>query len=444
MRTAALTRFSAGAVGAYASLGFVTKALTLPLISYLPPAFAQATGMSLATLGVVFMVARLWDIIMDPIAGVLIDRFDPPLGSRKFWLLAALPLMLATIPPLFAPKMFGLGGPSGVVLTVGLLLVFYFGWTLLSVAQYAWPTDLTDDDRLRTRLIGWREWAGALGMISIILAPTVMEHAKSAPLQRQVMTMGAFAFLTLPVAVLWAVFALPRAVRGDPRSADLFTAFRLFGRSRSLRGVLTADLLSGAGFAVSSATSFFIFSDVLGLGPRFSTLMFAFFVGMIVGVPLMTMVSLRVGARAGFILAMSGAAVSVLSLALVQHGSLPPALAAQFALGICTGGYQVNLNTMMVGVATEDHRRRGTDHSGSHFALLALTNKLGYAFAIGIVYPVLQFVGFHSGATLTPELKAGLLVTGLGLPTLLLASAAISTVVRLYNTAGTAPAGLAS
>lgn len=430
MKAQSAIPLSVGAIAAYASLGFVTKALTLPLISYLPPAFAEATGMSLATLGVVFMIARLWDIVMDPVAGYLIDRFDPPLGPRKFWLLVALPLMLATIPPLFAPKLFGLGGAFGLEASIGLLLVFYFGWTLLSVAQYAWPVDLAPDGGARTRLIGWREWAGVLGMIAIVVTPTVMEHAKGAPLQRQVMTMGAFAFVTLPAAITWAVLRLPAAVRGGQRSADLFSAFRLVGHSRSLRSVLAADLLSGAGFAVSSATSFFIFSDVLGLGARFSTLMFAFFAGMVAGVPLMMGLSLRIGARGGFMLAMAGAASSVLSLWLVPHGALLPALAAQIALGICTGGYQLNLNSLMVGVATEDEDRTGVDTSGAHFALLALTNKLGYAFAIGVAYPALQFVGFRAAAPLTGGVRAALLCVGLGLTALLLALAAIVTLAQ--------------
>jgi Na+/melibiose symporter-like transporter len=425
VKTKAAIPLSVGAIAAYASLGFATKALTLPLLSYLPPAFAQATGMSLATLGVVFMIARLWDIVMDPVAGFLIDRFDPPLGPRKFWLLVALPLMLATIPPLFAPKLFGLGGAFGLPASVGLLLVFYFGWTLLSVAQYAWPVDLAQDGRARTQLIGWREWAGVLGMIAIVATPTLMEHARGAELQRQVMTMGAFAFVTLPVAVLWAISMLPAAVPNRLRSADVFAAFRLVGRSRLVRGVLAADLLSGAGFAVSSATSFFIFSDVLGLGARFSTLMFAFFAGMVAGVPLMMALSLRIGARRGFILAMAGAAMSVLSLWLVPHGALFPALAAQIALGVFTGGYQLNLNSLMVDVATQDHERTGGDASGAHFALLALTNKLGYAFAIGVAYPALQVLGFRADGTLTVGVRVALLAVGLGLTALLLAAAGV-------------------
>jgi Na+/melibiose symporter-like transporter len=109
---------------------------------------------------------------------------------------------------------------------------------------------------------------------------------------------------------------------------------------------------------------------------------------------------------------------------------LLPALAAQIALGICTGGYQLNLNSLMVGVATEDEDRTGVDTSGAHFALLALTNKLGYAFAIGVAYPALQFVGFRAAAPLTGGVRAALLCVGLGLTALLLALAAIVTLAQ--------------
>lgn len=417
---------SPGQMAAYASLGFVAKALTLPLISYLPPAFAQTTGLSLATLGVVFMIARLSDIVMDPVAGLLLDRFNPPLGPRKFWLALALPLMLLSIPPLFAPAWFGLHGAVGLIWIAGLLLIFYFGWTLLSVAQYAWPIDLAPEPAAKIRLVGWREWAGVLGMIAIVLTPALMEHGRGAPLRQQVVAMGVFAFATLPAAVLWAVFALP-STRRLSHSADAFAAFRLIGRSSALRNVLAADLLSGAGFAVISATSFFVFSDVLGVGGRFSTLMFAFFAGMVLGVPLMMGLSLRIGARRGFVVAMIAAAACVLSLGLVPHGALLPALAIQILIGLWTGGYQLNLNVLMAAVAAEDRERRGVDSSGSHFALLALTNKLGYAFAIGMAYPGLQLLGFRTGRPTGPAATFAVLSVGLGLSALLLAAAGLVT-----------------
>jgi Na+/melibiose symporter-like transporter len=145
-----------GTIVRYAAIGFVTKALTLPLISYLPPAYAQATGLPLAMIGLLFMIARLWDILLDPIAGYCIDRFDPPLGPRKFWILLAALVMLVTIPPVFTPGAFGLGRGGAIAAPALLLLIFYFGWTMMSVAHAAWPAELSEVPADRMARMGGR------------------------------------------------------------------------------------------------------------------------------------------------------------------------------------------------------------------------------------------------------------------------------------------------
>ncbi len=407
-----LRRISAGMIVRYAAIGFVTKALTLPLISYLPPAYAQATGLPLATIGLLFMVARLWDILLDPIAGYCIDRFDPPLGPRKFWILLAALVMMLTIPPVFAPGAFGLGRDGAIVGPAILLLIFYFGWTMMSVAHAAWPAELSHVPADRARLIAWREWAGVLGMLGIVTAPALVEHLSSARLTQQLGVMGGFAAIALPIALV-LTFGLPSGHPQKGGRADPLVVLHLLRRPGGLRRLLLADLLSGGGFAVVSATSFFILS-LLGLGAAFSMLMLVYFIGMIAGVPLFLRITILAGARRSFAIAMTGAAVATLAFALVPYGALAVAMALQFAVGLFTGGYQSNLNAAMVQVAQDDADRTGRTAMGNHFALLALTNKLGYALAIGICYPLLDTLGFH-GTVAGPDANGALLMAiGLG------------------------------
>lgn len=47
------------------------------------------------------MIARLTDVITDPIIGELLDRWRTPLGRRKPWLLAGVPVMMLGVYMLF-------------------------------------------------------------------------------------------------------------------------------------------------------------------------------------------------------------------------------------------------------------------------------------------------------------------------------------------------------
>jgi glycoside/pentoside/hexuronide:cation symporter, GPH family len=410
--TASAARPGIGLLAGYAAIGLVVKALTLPLVSYLPPAYAQATGLPLATIGILFMIARLWDIVLDPLAGYLVDRFHPPLGPRKFWIMLAGALMFALIPPVFAPGLFGLGRGGSIIGPAALLLLFYFGWTLTSVAHAAWPAELATRIADRARLIACREWAGVIGMLAIVSAPAIVEQLGRHRITDQLAIMGGFMMIVLPLA-LAATLRLPRTrATGDSARPDPLAVLRVLRSSIPLRRLLLADLLSGGGFAIVSATSFFIFSGALGLGGAFSTLMLLYFIGMIVGVPLFLRITILAGPRRSFITAMIGAALSILALALVPRGAIGAAMAIQFAAGLFTGGYQPNLNSVMVEIAQADEQASGRAAIGSHFALLALTNKLGYALAIGICYPLLGQLGAGNGFAL--------LAIGLGGPALFL------------------------
>ena len=52
---------------AYGGLAIPLAALGLPLVVYLPPFYAGPIGLGVGTVGLIFMIARFWDIFTDPI-----------------------------------------------------------------------------------------------------------------------------------------------------------------------------------------------------------------------------------------------------------------------------------------------------------------------------------------------------------------------------------------
>lgn len=69
-------------------------ALLLPLSAYLPPFYADELGLGVGAVGTIFLIARLWDVVTDPIVGAASDRTTTTWGQRRPWMVASLPLRI--------------------------------------------------------------------------------------------------------------------------------------------------------------------------------------------------------------------------------------------------------------------------------------------------------------------------------------------------------------
>ena len=151
----ARTRLSRGTIARYAmgSLGTGGFA-TLPglvLAYYL----TDSLGVAALAAGVVITVAKVWDVVIDPIIGALTDRDLAKHGTRRRLMLIgafSLPVLFAltfAVPPALGP-------------VVGAIWVFFAftatatAFSLFQVPYIALPAELTPSYDERTRLLTWR------------------------------------------------------------------------------------------------------------------------------------------------------------------------------------------------------------------------------------------------------------------------------------------------
>jgi glycoside/pentoside/hexuronide:cation symporter, GPH family len=78
-------------------------------------------------------------------------------------------------------------------------------------------------------------------------------------------------------------------------------------------------------------------------------------------------------------------------------------------------------------VVDQEAVETGARRAGAAFALLTLTNKLGYALSVGIAYPLLGLMGFSGerGAANSAEALSGILSVFVTLPSALLFTTAL-------------------
>ena len=86
--------------------------------------------LSLSNRGTDFHLARIWDLITDPIMGIVIDRFESRWGRRKHWV-----ALVNTSTDASYKDGFYAGSRRGYALVLMLAsLVLYVGYTMLTIS----------------------------------------------------------------------------------------------------------------------------------------------------------------------------------------------------------------------------------------------------------------------------------------------------------------------
>ncbi|MGF3055939.1 MFS transporter [Microbacterium sp. YY-01] len=142
-----VVRYAAGSLG---TGGFATLP-GLVLVYYL----TDSLGVTALAAGAVVTLAKIWDVLIDPVIGGLSDRSFARTGSRRrFMLIGALGLPVAFTITFAVPGTLG-PLPAAVWVLIAFIASATF-FSLFQVPYIALPAELTDGYRERTRLLTWR------------------------------------------------------------------------------------------------------------------------------------------------------------------------------------------------------------------------------------------------------------------------------------------------
>ncbi len=165
-------RLSVGSKLAY-GVGDLGPAIVTGVNGFLLNAFLlDVVGMRPALVGTIFLIAKIWDAINDPIIGALTDRTRSRWGRRRPWLLfSALPFALSFMMVWLVPSL-GETGKFWYYLVASLLLDA--GFTAVNVPYAALTPELTRDYDERTSLSSYRMSFSILGGVLAVFLHTVI------------------------------------------------------------------------------------------------------------------------------------------------------------------------------------------------------------------------------------------------------------------------------
>ncbi|BFM14472.1 MFS transporter [Maricurvus nonylphenolicus] len=394
-------RLKSGALLAYASPAIPIAAMGVPVAIYLPPFYAQDMGLGLTVVGVVFMLARIWDVITDPVLGVLSDRFPSRWGRRRHWIALSVPIMVLAAWKLFLPN------PDDVTAfyLITWMLIMYIAWTLLSVSHMAWGAELSPQYHERSRIQGVREIAILIGAIGVLGLPAVIEQFNPDNVgAARMASMGWFVIILLPLTVLWAVTKVgERPNHHETPHVSLLASWEIIRHNAEMRKILIGGMFTGVSVGITGGLFLFYASDILQLGQLSSAFLLLNFASGIAIVPIVISISGRFSKHA-----MLCGCVFLYALSLNLLWFLPPQSPLLTALtmmimGIYMGSPAFLLRSMAADVIDEDTIKTGHNRTGLFFAIYSMTDKIGNAIAIGFTYIVLDAIGFAPGEVNTAE-----------------------------------------
>jgi Na+/melibiose symporter-like transporter len=417
------TKVSALELIAFAAPAAPLLALSLPVIIFLPPHFAEHLGLPLWAVSAIFLGARLFDLIIDPALGTLQDRTEHGMGRRRFWLLISMPFVMAGMWFVFL----GLG--PGAAAWIAALAVFgmYLAYASMMLAHLGWAGELQPTYHGRTHVLGAVQVASMVGQVLMLALAGIVVQGLGGSNADAVSAMGWTLLVLLPLTTIAAIaFVREPYRRPQPHMSVGKTLSTLFANKLALR-VLTPDLLLGIAQGVSGGLFLFYFQYVLGFESQAQTLLAIYFIAGLAGVPIWWLLARALGKHIALQGAFVFTAVTTGFVPFLPHADFSIAAPLMLVAGLSQGGGVLLTRALMADVVDEDELRTGARRSGLYFGILLTTSKLGIA-AGPITYAVLGLFAFDPSlgqANSAPALTA-LAAMFVGVPILLCLLGAIS------------------
>ncbi len=255
LSTGTKLRYAAGSVG---TGGFATLP-GLVLVYYL----TDTLGVAALAAGAVVTIARVWDVLIDPVLGTFSDRQHRLRGSRSsLMLLGAVALPVAFVFTFSTPTT--LPAPAAALWVGVAYLVSTTAFSCFQVPYIALPGELTTDYHERTVLLSWRIMA---------LTVAILVFGAGGPALRALGSDAAtgYAFMSAVAAAVIAVGMLIATTTARPPAPP--------GRARSLGNGSPAPHTNPAGATpppLSIGAQYRAGVDALRASRAFRTLLGAF------------------------------------------------------------------------------------------------------------------------------------------------------------------------
>ncbi len=376
--------------------------------------YTDVMGILPAAAGMIFLVARIWDAVNDPMMGLLVDQTRSRWGKcRPYLIFMALPIGLATTVLFFVPHL----PPHGRLVYAWITyLIWGMIYTSGDIPLWTLSGRISPLTEHRTKLISWARVAGAIGTaLAVLLTVPLKDHLARSDTDGYLAVAAVFSLVGVLLIFQGGLVTRERSGRADHERLRLFD---------SLKGILTNGPLM-----------LVLLSFLIGVLPSLQGVTMMYFAKynlhneglmmIIAGINLAatavgsglvpTITKLIDGKR---LVILSGALGAVLGIVMYFVGWGSIALFYLFALiwGLLNGFPAVIRTTMIANTVEWMETRTGKRSDGAIFSTLTFIGKLTAGIGPFIASIVLSTTGYVANVEQTPRALNGIFMTMTLLP----------------------------
>lgn len=380
--TARMAELTRGELARYSLFAAPLAMAALPIYVHVPKLYAEL-GLPLAALGLLLLVLRFADALIDPWLG----RWSDAMATRyRGCLLASLSL---------SAGMLLLLNPAWRVLPLwlwlsGALVLVYLGFSLATIAHGAWGAERPHTPTARTTLTASREATGLVGVLFAAALPAVLGGDGPGTTAQGLARFSwiFIAVLVIALVLLWRVSERKQPVEGEPRALSMVLHDARF------RALIAVFALNGIASAIPATLLLFFVEDVLAAKDWEPVFLVAYFLAGALAMPLWVWLARRLGKVHAWAAGMLLAVLAFCWAVTFGPGDRLPFLIVCIATGVALGA-DLALPPSLLADAIA--KRGAQALAGSYFGVWAFVTKVNLALAAGLALPAVAWFGYREG-----------------------------------------------
>lgn len=363
-----------------------------------PPFMTNFLGIGAGAAATLLLVSKLYDMVTDPLMGVISDRTKTRWGRRRPFLMLGGAVSAIGLALVFNPPAIGIQAWL-IAYVLGALLVTYTGYTVFNIPYMAMPAEMTRSYHERTTLMSHRVFflnIGALIAVSAFLIVQWLGNDRAAH-----GTMG-WAFATLIfLGCAYCFFGTARARQTFQKqhSYSIGRQIRTAFANRPLMLLLSAKFCQLLGVSLSTATGVYFKVVVLGLSYRLTTFyLYTASLVVIAFIPVWNLASRRYGKRLTYMASSAGYALVTLTwLLATADDPLAYVFIRAVLLGIFASGVLVLGAALLPDAVEYDYLKTGMRREGTLSSFYSTVEKLAFAVGPALALYFLSWFGYQEG-----------------------------------------------